>query len=148
MVVFMFISCGKVGEDGKDGAVNVFSKVVTINPSDWSSYTYTTSIKTAEIIIPEITSQVVAKGAVLVFNKLGRNDWQPLPYTMVGDGGQLLRFFFSEGKVRIQIYSEESNVAPIGNKYQYKIVVLDGDAYKASELKSIASINEFYNTDI
>lgn len=123
MACFMLQSCGK---NGIDGNANVETFVIEVTPSQWKG---DANMRTATIDMPELTKEVCDNGAVVVYNHPDANstEWQALPYTWPGDDGILIRFMYEEGKVHINLTSNQNNIPEITSSYDYKIVIITSD---------------------
>ncbi|MBL7917850.1 MAG: hypothetical protein JNM96_05605, partial [Bacteroidia bacterium] len=69
---------GDSGEDGGQGNLVQSERTFTIYPSSW---TFNGSRYSAQVYFPEITNDVLTKGEVRVYMKIG-NEWWSLPYAV------------------------------------------------------------------
>jgi hypothetical protein len=70
---------GPKGKDGKDGNANVHFNTFTVSSWNYSSTNVSWFINLSD---PNITTDIVDYGAVLVYMKFGGGDWQLLPYSI------------------------------------------------------------------
>ena len=71
---------GDPGADGKKGNIKQSTRTFTVSASTWS---LTLGSYTAKVYFPEIANQVIEKGEVKVYMKIG-TQWWGLPH-VVGD---------------------------------------------------------------
>lgn len=143
---------GKVGPTGPAGNANVM--VGTISPTNaewicWSSWAMTTEVGTVthkttryvDIPVAEITANIIANGAVLVYfePETGSDQWTPLPFELlhytrayfinvvyeVQEGMIRLHYFLMRGYPGATVPELEALVIPT---YDFKYLVIEGTA--------------------
>ncbi len=143
---------GDAGPTGPAGNANV--KVGTISPTNaqwiaYSNWTMTTEVGTetahstryVDIAVPEITADIIAKGAVLVYfeAETGSDRWTALPYELL----HYTRAYFINvvyevqvGKIRLHYFlmpgPSGATVPDVATKviptYDFKYLVIEGTA--------------------
>lgn len=129
------------GTDGNDGNANVVSKNYTVSPNDWIEHGVLgiDQYYDVKIDIPEITSEIIEKGVVLVYLNVS-GTYYPLPITSpngvdIGDEQyqwlSLIDYVFKVGSVTIMYGSSDFMNDPIENYLEFKIVIIEGIALKS-----------------
>lgn len=106
------------GIDGIDGNANVIgSNSVSVVSSDWtlSSNYYSTSFT-----LPAITQEVVDKGVVMVYEKLGTS-WQAMPYSLDIESRD---FTFNVGTVKIWAHNSDFSAPTNPSAQTYRIIAI------------------------
>lgn len=118
---------GKNGTNGADGNANVKNKTIFVKGSDWS---FSAGKATNTILVPEITADIVSKGAVMVYG--GENgNFDALPFTAAdGTSGVVLAFGYGIEAGKLNLYvtwntSVTLTAADIGDM-DFKIVTIAG----------------------
>jgi hypothetical protein len=152
---------GDVGPAGPAGNANVMTGTISPTNSDWiysSDWTMTTNVGTVtavttryvDIPVPEITADIIAKGAVLVFfePETGTDQWTSLPiefmhYSRVyfinivyeaQEGMIRLHYFLAPVTLGATLPDLASMVIPT---YEFKYVVIEGTSLLTSRASGI-----------
>ena len=113
---------GPAGPAGTNGNANVTSGTITIPPSAWA-WDATNSMNYVNMNGTSITSDIVSKGAVMVYISTDNATWSALPCTIWGNPSVSLTFSYSLNKVQIQASNTNSTINTFNTLYA-KIVVI------------------------
>lgn len=117
---------GPQGPSGENGAIEIYSKIVTVAPNDW--YTYNTSANSndsAVLSIPEITQAILDNGMVVCY-KLDSTVYKSMPFSQFnGLAMKTFQFYFYLGNLVVTCNSNFVGGNNLGNE-TFKAVVANG----------------------
>jgi hypothetical protein len=143
----LLISCSKDGEQGppgQDGNANVLSITVSVDSSNWQEFELnnTTYFETT-VGLSELTAEIVEKGALLVYLKIG-NQLTPLPLTFYFNDNidATYSFTYTPGQVflGLQYNALIEGGEPLTN--EFKFVIIDGLPQSATKSLPISDYNK------
>ncbi len=165
IVVLLLSACegeqGPTGPSGDDGNANVVTGTISPTNAEWGNeggYNLQTGASSwasyftryVEIPVAEITSDIIANGAVLVSFEAssGSGNWTPLPFQFVERNAEYIICIVnevSEGVVRLHYFYMMNSVggtAPILDTvviptYTFKYTVIEGNALQAMAAREI-----------
>lgn len=149
IIAICLISCAKDGKDGingeagKDG-INGNANVIntqnyTVTSTQWTAFGTGWS---ADINVPEITSQIAASGAVFVYGQVG-SEWISLPYTI---GTESWAVSFGTSTVGLLVSKTDASQAANPGTVVFRVVIIPSN--KIVEDINYNNYNEvkgFYN---
>jgi hypothetical protein len=118
-----FTSCQK--EEDVDivyGNTNMLSKTLTVYGSQWYFVDPTYIV---DIVVPEITQNVVDNGAVMAYYRNGYGEWQAMPITNPMDNTYASVYAFSFWNGHVSLYKTDTDlITGTPGDMDVKIVVL------------------------
>jgi hypothetical protein len=105
---FAFTSCQK--EEDVDivyGNTNMLSKTLTVYGSQWYFIDPTYIV---DIVVPEITQDVVDNGAVMAYYRNGYGEWQAMPITNPMDNTYSSVYAFSVWNGHVSLYKTDTDL--------------------------------------
>jgi len=141
-LLLMTMGCkkGEVGPQGPEGNANVFSKTFSPSNITWTSLTeYGTNYKVADLSIPEITSDIVTNGSVLVYSELifSGQTWTPLPVSYLELGiTKFVSYGVKTGSVRLR-YSLSNNTVPPNPGIEFRVVYMSAKELVAAKQNNV-----------
>ena len=118
---------GTNGTNGTNGNANVKSKTIFINGSEWTN---TSGSSTVTKLIPEITTDIINTGAVLVYGEDTPGKWTALPVAMTSTAGVVLSYNYSIEAGKINLFIDNNTTTAltagdIGNS-NWRFVIMSG----------------------
>ena len=108
LVAFVLPSCQK--EEDVDivyGNTNMLSKTLTVYGSQWYFVDPTYIV---DIVVPEITQDVVDNGAVMAYYRNGYGEWQAMPITNPMDNTYASVYAFSFWNGHVSLYKTDTDL--------------------------------------
>lgn len=144
---------GPRGPKGADGNANVVSRTFNDSEVTWVDRTILgTKYKVAILNVPEITADVVANGAVMVYGHFlfVASSWNALPLSFYESGET--KHYSTEiiiGKVIVRRH-QSSNTTPPVPVVPFRVVVIEGNAATMAranniDLKNYTAAQTFFN---
>jgi hypothetical protein len=137
---FLFASCSKDSEQGppgQDGNANVLSITKVVDANDWEEFEFeNTTLFEAVVPLPELTAEIVDKGAVLAYIKDG-SFLTPLPFTIYLNDNidATYSYFYQPQQVFLELQFNTLVTGGAPPTLEYKFVIIDG--FPKSESKSL-----------
>ncbi|MFN8231169.1 MAG: hypothetical protein U0V03_09645 [Bacteroidia bacterium] len=134
---------GPAGTNGTNGNANVKSKTIFINGSEWTN---TSGSSTVTKLIPEITSDIINTGAVLVYAEDVPGKWVALPVAQTTTAGVVLSFNYSIESGKINLFIDNNTTTTltagdIGNS-NWRFVIMSGTGRLANPNVNYKNYNE------
>lgn len=148
---FLFSSCKKEGPQGpagKDGNANVKNQTIFINANEW---VYSAGACKVTKLVPEITSDIISKGALMVYTEgEPSGSWEALPTTWADPSGSILTFGYTmeAGKLHLLVTLNTNMTLPAGTipSSNYKLVLIAGSARAANPDVNYSNYQEVTST--
>ena len=136
---------GEPGTNGKNGNANVKSTTQSNVVWVYSDPDYVTTIN-----MPEITQDILSKGAVLVYINTGNEVYTQLPVTFYPSNTYSETYSYECFVGGIRIFVTDSDLlkplAQPSNNFKYKIVVMAGSDRVANvDTKNYQAVKSIYN---
>ena len=152
---------GPTGPSGTDGNANVVTGTISPTSEEWlwgSQFWFGITPSAAlgyetryvDIPVPEITSDIISAGAVLVFFEAepGSGNWTPLPFQFVdGTSAYIYNIVYEvmEGNIRLHYFNMRNSAgatlpdlhAVVIPTYTFKYTVIEGNALQAMTAREV-----------
>ncbi|MBN8703186.1 MAG: hypothetical protein J0M08_08975 [Bacteroidetes bacterium] len=137
---------GADGTNGTNGNANVKSQTDTVTTWTWDA---AGSYKYSNISVPNLTADIVANGAVLVYLKTTSGTWAPLARTIALTASTSMnqRFVYTTGNVQIIIQNSDLS-QPTVSSLTFKIVCIAGSAMakqKDVDFRNYTAVKETFS---
>lgn len=139
---------GAQGANGKDGNANVKNLTVFVNANEWINKSGESEVTK---LVPEITADIVSKGAVMVYMEgSGSGSWEALPTSSADASGLVLTIGYAieAGKLHLMVTFNDNITLPNGTleSSNFKIVLVAGSARSANPNMNLQNYNEVKTT--
>jgi hypothetical protein len=151
---FLFSSCkkegpqGPAGPSGKDGNANVKNQTIFINANEW---VYSAGACKVTKLVPEITSDIISKGALMVYIEgEPSGSWEALPASWGDPSGLVITWGYTmeTGKLHLLVTLNDNITLPAGSilSNSYKLVLIAGSARAANPDVNYSNYQEVTST--
>lgn len=125
---------GAQGTAGKDGNANVKNSTIFINANEWI---YAPGICKVTKLVPELTADIIDKGAVIVYSEgSGSGSWDALPTSSAQTNGLVLTYGYNMqvGKLNLEVTFNQNITLAAGTltSSNFKLVLISGSARAAN----------------